>query len=130
MEGKERETFRYALVVVSVAAVAVAGMFFYQAWPHTERWLIYGPVVAGTALLVFPLVYFSYKRGQKQPMARRASVLSATLSGLLAIGYVVTGIVDHKTGWDAFRIWVFSGLWLLAAVAHLRRAQQEKDRAQ
>ena len=52
MEGKNREAFRYALIVVSVSALALAAMFFLQAWPYTEHWRIYAPVILASALLV------------------------------------------------------------------------------
>jgi len=126
-DSKEQKAFRHSLIIVGVAVLGVFGLFAYQAGFHSGNWSLYTPVVLVSGLLVFPLVYFSYKRGSQRPVARRNSILSAVLCGVLAIGYFVSGIVGPRTGWGLVRALIFGAVWMFAALAHLRRAQERKE---
>jgi len=125
-DTRERKAFRHSLIIVGVAVLGVFGMFAYQAGLHSGNWSIYAPVILVSGLLVFPLVYFSYKKGSR-PFSRRHSILSAVLCGVLAIGYFVSGIVEPKTGWELARALIFGASWMFAALAHLRRAYKRKE---
>lgn len=136
-DTREQKAFRHSLIIVGVAVLGVFGMFACQAGLHSGNWSIYAPVILVSGLLVFPLVYFSYKRGPQRPVARRYSILSAVLCGALAIGYFVSGLVEpkivgpelvgRKTGWGLARALVFGAIWMFAALAHLRRAYKRKE---
>jgi hypothetical protein len=131
-DTREQKAFRHSLIIVGVAVLGVFGMFAYQAGLHSGNWSIYAPVILVSGLLVFPLVYFSYKRGSQRPVTRRHSILSAGLCGVLAIGYFVSGIVgpkivEPKAGWGLARAWIFGAVWMFAALAHLRRAYKRKE---
>src|SRR5215467_1958078 len=125
-DTREQKAFRHSLIIVGVAVLGVFGMFAYQAGLHSGNWSIYAPVILVSGLLVFPLVYFSYKRGSQRPITRRHSILSAVLCGALAIGYFVSGIVEPKTGWGLARAWIFGAVWMFAALAHLRQAYKKE----
>jgi peptidoglycan/LPS O-acetylase OafA/YrhL len=126
-DTKERKAFRHSLIIVGVAVLGVFGMFACLAGLHSGNWSIYTPVILVSGLLVFPLVYFSYKRGSQRPFTRRHSTLSAMLCGALAIGYFVSAIVDPKTGWGLARAWILGAVWMFAAFVHLRRAYKRKE---
>jgi len=126
-DTRERKAFRHSLIIVSVAVLGVFGMFACQAGLHSGNWSIYAPVILVSGLLVFPLVYFSYKRGSQRPFPRRYSTLSAVLCGVLAIGYFVSGIGEPKTGWGLARAWIFGAIWMFAALAHLRHARKKEE---
>lgn len=125
-DTKERKAFRHSLIIVGVAVLGVFGMFAYQAGLHSGSWSIYAPVIVVSGLLVFPLVYFSYKRGSQRPSTRRYSILSGVLCGVLAIGYFVSGIVEHKTGPGLARACMFGAIWMFAALVHLRQAYKKE----
>jgi hypothetical protein len=136
-DTREQKAFRHSLIIVGVAVLGVFGMFAFQAGLHSRNWFIFVPVILVSGLLVFPLVYFSYKRGsQQRPFTRRYSILSAVLCGVLAIGYFVSGIVEPKivgpkivepkTGWGLARTLIFGAVWMFAALAHLRQASKKE----
>jgi hypothetical protein len=100
-DTREQKAFRHSLIIVGLAVLGVFGMFACQSGLHSGNWSIYAPVILLSGLLVFPLVYFSYKRGSPRAFTRRDSTLSAALCGVLAIGYFVSGIVEPRTGWGA-----------------------------
>ena len=140
-DTREQKAFRHSLIIVGVAVLGVFGMFACQAGLHSGNWSIYAPVILISGLLVFPLVYFSYKRGSR-PLTRRYSILSAMLCGVLAIGYFVSAIVapkivgpelvgpervGPKTGWELARALIFGAVWMFAALAHLLRAYKRKE---
>ena len=126
-DTRERKVFRHSLIIVGVAVLGVFGIFAYRAGLHSGNWSIYVPVILASGLLVFPLVYFSYKRGSQRPFTRRYSLLSAVLCGVLAIGYFVSGIDEPKTGWGLARAWIFGAIWMFASLAHLRHARKKEE---
>jgi hypothetical protein len=136
-DTREQKAIRHSLIIVGVVVLGVFGMFAWQAGLHSGNWSIYAPVILVSGLLVFPLVYFSYKRGSQRPVTRRYSILSAVLCGVLAIGYFASGIVEPKivgpkivepkTGWDLARAWIFGAVWMFAALAHLWRARKKEE---
>jgi hypothetical protein len=122
-QDKTRQmAFRYALTTVSMAALVVAGMCFYQARPHPENWHIYVPVVAVTALLVFPLVNFSYLRGAQPRSAPGWRVALALLYVTIAILFFVVRVMDLGSGRKSVAGWLYGGCWLLAAIGQFYRA--------
>ena len=125
-DTREQKALRHSLIIVGVAVLGVFGMFAYQAGFHSGNWSIYAPVVLVSGLLVFPLVYFSYKRGSQRPFTRRYRILSAVLCGGLAIGYFVSGIDGPKAGWGLARACIFGAVWMFAALAHLRHASKKE----
>jgi hypothetical protein len=105
---------------VGVSALVVAAMFFYQAWPRTEHWRIYAPVILASGLLLFPLVYFSYRGGEeKQPRLR---MLMALAYMLFAVLFCVTSFLDLKTGRGSGSTRLFGSFWLFLTMVQMYRS--------
>lgn len=126
----KQKAFWQAAATVGVPSILIWGVLFFKVGFHSDELPIYIFFVFVPACCLLPLVYRRYSKSSEQKQRTKDDYLkSATITGCLALVYLVVAYTDPKPGWHGVLHWINPVLWTIATVDNLHRAAKaEKTR--
>ncbi|HZU33067.1 MAG TPA: hypothetical protein VFB79_18270 [Candidatus Angelobacter sp.] len=121
----KQKAFRQAAATVGVPSVLIWGFLFFKAGLHIDELPIYLLFALIPACCLIPLLYRRYLKSSEQTQRTKNDYLkSATISGCLALIYLIVAYTDPKPGWHGVLHWTNPVLWAAVAIDNLLRASK------